>query len=316
MIVRATSAPNTFTFTELLQAPQIQAFASSSDELAPYLALLNIFSYGTYASLKDVPNLPPLNDAQALKLRQLSLLSHAQDSNRNNGDGVSPSSYSTLLHHLSLSEARELEELVISTIYAGLIDAKLDPKNELVRINSVAALRDVAPGTDTHSDAIGNLLSNLQAWAGRCEATLLSLEAQMSKLRADADFRAAQAAAWSDRMEKLVEEEQKGGNASGNHGGKSMLTVGAGSSSFSNSTGGAGAGAASGLGSAAAAVAGSISSTVAGTMNMLRQGKRGSGQMDASGSSDNDDEAMDLDDDDVESTEGKKRASRRKLQQG
>ncbi|KAK0632081.1 hypothetical protein B0T14DRAFT_20906 [Immersiella caudata] len=215
LITRATSAPNTFIFTELLQTPQIQALASA-DEFAPYLTLLRIFSYGTYASLSEASNLPALNDAQKLKLRQLSLLSFARDANTHpnqSGDCTPVLGYGSLLTRLDLNTPRELEELVISTIYAGLIDAQLDPKNELVRTNRVAALRDVAPGSASESSAIGGLLSSLQAWAGRCEATLHSLEAQMSGLRADANKRAAQDAAWSGRMDKLVEDEQKSSRA-------------------------------------------------------------------------------------------------------
>ncbi|KAK3341263.1 hypothetical protein B0T25DRAFT_336321 [Lasiosphaeria hispida] len=224
LIVRATSTPNAFIFTELLQTPQVQALTSSSDEYAPYLTLLQIFSYGTYTSLTDgtaAHALPTLNDAQKLKLRQLSLLTLARGSNQTSSDDTAAStsgpalSYPSLLSLLDLPSPRELEELVVSTIYAGLIHAQLDPKNELVRVNSVAALRDVAPGSDNSKNAIGGLLSSLQAWAGRCEATLQSLEAQMSGLRADVDRRAAHAAAWSDKMDRLVEDEQRGGASSG-----------------------------------------------------------------------------------------------------
>lgn len=222
--------------------------------------------------------------------------------------------YASLLARLDLSAPRELEELVISAVYAGLIDAQLDPKNELVRINRVAALRDVAPGSATaESSAIGGLLSSLQAWAGRCEATLLSLEAQMSGLRADADRRAAQSAAWSDRMEKLVEDEQKSGKASGDFPGRksSMLTQGAGNNRFASAAGGG----THGLGPSATAAAGSSSTANAGLTRASRHGsKRGAGTLDTSGDSDLEDEAMDLDDTDLDSPDGKKRSSRRKLQ--
>jgi COP9 signalosome complex subunit 7 len=96
---------------------------------------------------------------------------------------------------------------VISAIYAGLIKAQLNPKDSLVQINSVAPLRDVAP------TAISGLLSSLQAWAGRCDATLESLSCQMTQLRADADRRAARATARTEETRKLVESEQKGGMA-------------------------------------------------------------------------------------------------------
>jgi len=255
--------------------------------------------------------LPPLNDAQKRKLRQLSLLSLARDSKHATESNLTSPvlGYSSLLVALGLSTPRELEDLVISTIYAGLIQAQLDPKHELVRISSVAPLRDVAPGqaatpngTDVGS-AIGGLLSSLQTWAGRCEATLQHLEEQMSELRADADRRAAAAASWSQRMETLVEEEHKGGGIPRNAK-RDLLTLNAAKSRLASASGG-------GSGSGASATQAAVSDS---RLNAMRLGnKRGSGQMDASGSSDVDDEAMDVDDDDPDNTDAKKRGNKRKL---
>ena len=206
--MRATSAPNTFVFTELLQTPQIQSLASS-DEFAPHLTLLHIFSHGTYSSYTSSTGLPALNDAQSLKLRQLSLLTLAKhDSNTDSHAGSPALGYAALQKALDLPSRQALEELVISAIYAGLIKAQLNPKASLVQINSVSPLRDVAP------TAIGGLLSSLQAWAGRCESTLESLSSQMTQLQADADRRAARAAIRRDETHRLMENEQKGGHAS------------------------------------------------------------------------------------------------------
>ncbi|KAF3357413.1 Lactobacillus shifted protein [Verticillium dahliae VDG1] len=83
LVTRATSNPNTFLFTELLQTPQIQSLAQSAEHAA-YLTLLRIFSYGTYADYQrqqqqSSQSLPDLSESQALKLRQLSLLTLARD---------------------------------------------------------------------------------------------------------------------------------------------------------------------------------------------------------------------------------------------
>jgi COP9 signalosome complex subunit 7 len=50
LIVRATSAPGTFIFTELLQTPAIQSLRSADTppEFQAYLTHLEIFSYGTF----------------------------------------------------------------------------------------------------------------------------------------------------------------------------------------------------------------------------------------------------------------------------
>jgi COP9 signalosome complex subunit 7 len=199
--VRATSAPNTYVFTELLQTPQVQALASS-DELAPHLALLQIFSHGTYSSYISTPGLPALNDAQQLKLRQLSLLTLAKNDTSTNKAGRPALDYASLQKALDLPSRQALEELVISAIYAGLLKAQLNPRASLVQINSVSPLRDVAP------TAIGGLLSSLEAWAGRCDSTLESLSNQMAQLQADADRRAAKAATRREVTQSLVEYEK------------------------------------------------------------------------------------------------------------
>ncbi|KAK4183221.1 hypothetical protein QBC35DRAFT_353681, partial [Podospora australis] len=202
LIVRATSAPNTYIFTELLQTPEIQALAAS-EEFAPFLRLLEVFSYGTYSSYTSTPGLPELNEAQRLKLRQLSLMTLADNKTADSSASEPPLSYASLQSALDLPSRQALEELVIRAIYAGLLKAQLNPKDSVVQINSVAPLRDVAP------KAIGGLLSSLQAWSDRCDATLESLAEQMAQLRADADRRAAQAAAREEKIKKLVKNEKK-----------------------------------------------------------------------------------------------------------
>ncbi|KAI1825664.1 PCI domain-containing protein [Xylaria intraflava] len=193
LVTQATSNPNTYVFTELLQTPQIQNLSQSPDH-APYLELLEIFSYGTYANYTSTKNPLPLNDAQALKLRQLSLLTLAKDP-RN-------LSYAALQQSLSLPDARAVENLVISAIYAGLVDAQLDPRNRTVQISSVSPLRDLAPGS------VSPMLSTLRAWSGRCSSTLEDLEAQVASIKEAAAKRHADKKAWAEQQAKLIEEEK------------------------------------------------------------------------------------------------------------
>ncbi|KAK4218169.1 hypothetical protein QBC37DRAFT_412679 [Rhypophila decipiens] len=309
LIVRATSAPNTYLFTELLQTQQIQALASSA-EFASYLKLLQIFSYGTYSSYIEEASsgLPALNDAQKLKLRQLSLLTLA---NGSSDETSSPAlTYTSLIQNLGLSNARELEELVISTIYAGLINAQLDPKHEQVLINSVAPLRDVAPGPD----ALAGLLSSLRAWAGRCDASLQSLEEQMAQVRAEADRRAAEGAAWNSKMDTLLKEEEKGATASTNNNGKqtgSMLTHG-----VNSSPGGSGggntrsSGRLQGSGGGSSSAAANNNNPIKTSSRLRQRSKRGA----ADDGGTDEDEEMELDDENDDYSEGsKKRGNKRKL---
>ena len=194
LITRATSSPNTFIFAELLQQPQIQALAGNSEHL-PYLTLLQTFSYGTYQSYRATPGLPDLNEAQTLKLRQLSLLSLARD--RSN------LSYQSLQEALCLSSARQLEDLVVTAIYAGLLHATLDPAREAVQVTGISPLRDLAPGS------VPSLVSGLSGWSDRCSATLGELDAQVRSIRAVAATREAERRAAADKLQTLVNHERE-----------------------------------------------------------------------------------------------------------
>ncbi|KAI0509054.1 PCI domain-containing protein [Xylaria bambusicola] len=193
LITQATSNSNTYVFAELLQTPQIQALAQSPD-YASHLKLLEIFSYGTYADYTSTTNLPLLNDAQILKLRQLSLLTLAKDPHN--------LSYAALQQSLSLPDSRAVENLIISAIYAGLVDAQLDPRNGLVRTSSVSPLRDLAPGS------IPSMLNTLREWSGRCTSTLEDLEVQIASMKAAAAKRHADKKALIEQTAKLIEEEK------------------------------------------------------------------------------------------------------------
>ncbi|KAK2733249.1 cop9 signalosome subunit 7 [Colletotrichum kahawae] len=269
LITRATSNPNTFLFTELLSTPQIQALAANP-EFLPHLTQLELFSHGTYAAYQTTPNLPPLNDAQTLKLRQLTLLTLARE--RSN------LSYSNLQNALDLPTPRALEDLVISAIYAGLIDATLDPHRQVVQVNSLAAPRDLAPG------AVPPMIRALHAWSARCESTLGDLEAQIASIRKTASDRVRDKAEQDRKLARLVDEagkEPADPNAR-------KFPVGH-------------------------AVVGGERAFLGHSSRSSRYNKRGSTSM-MDNAEEVDDEAMDVDEDDEE--QEKKRASRRKTASG
>ncbi|KAL6801145.1 hypothetical protein GGI42DRAFT_39063 [Trichoderma sp. SZMC 28013] len=201
LVTRATSAPNTFIFAELLQTPQIQALAASP-EFTSYLTLLQIFSYGSYGTYNATPDLPALNDTQILKLRQLSLLSLAGDR--------SSLSYDALQKALGLSSAREVEDLVITAIYAGLLHATLDPARQAIQVSGIAPLRDLAPGT------IPDMINALQNWAGRCQSTLGDLEEQIKNIREAAITRETEKRASDKKLQGLMESLGDSNKGDGN----------------------------------------------------------------------------------------------------
>ncbi|RDL33221.1 Uncharacterized protein BP5553_08660 [Venustampulla echinocandica] len=208
LITLATSAPNTYVFSELLRTPNIQALSSSS-EYSPYLTLLKIFCYGTYATYTSTAGLPTLSDAQLVKLRQLSLLTLAKNS--------ADLSYENLTAALGLQTPRELEDLVISAVYAGLVTATLDPHNKLVVVSSVSPLRDLEP------ESIPAMINTLDEWSARCSSTLLDLEKQMAGIKAEALKRHKEEQEWAAEVERLVDgkikEPQRSEESTGNIGG-------------------------------------------------------------------------------------------------
>ncbi|GKU00873.1 cop9 signalosome subunit 7 [Fusarium langsethiae] len=194
LVIRATSAPNTFLFSELLQTPAIQNLADS--EFASHLTLLKTFAYGTYSSYKSTPGLPELVEAQATKLRQLSLLSLARD--RHN------LSYTALQGSLDLSGPREVENLVISAVYAGLLHATLDAARATVQVSSVAPLRDLAPG------AIPDMTAALKTWSDRCATTLSGVELQIREIRTTAAARQREQRAAEEKLQQAMFDQQEG----------------------------------------------------------------------------------------------------------
>jgi len=53
LVMRATQAPGTYVFSELLECPGVQALASNPDGL-PYFELLRIFAYGSLADYRGL----------------------------------------------------------------------------------------------------------------------------------------------------------------------------------------------------------------------------------------------------------------------
>ena len=136
--------------------------------------------------------LPTLTSLQTLKLRQLSLLSLARD--RNN------LSYDVLARKLGLESHRLVEDLVITAIYAGLVEATLDPARQAVQVTRIAPLRDLSPG------AIPDMISILNLWSKRCTSTLMDLTAQIDGIRCVATEREDEAAATEKKLSKTIDE--------------------------------------------------------------------------------------------------------------
>ncbi|KAI0825256.1 hypothetical protein BC628DRAFT_1374228 [Trametes gibbosa] len=167
LIQDATSAPGVFVFGELLEQPNVQELVGHEQHSRSY-SLLQLFAYKTYTDyIQHKDSLPPLNDAQTVKLKQLTLVSLAQDSR------ILP--YDELLRVLDMPTIRELEDLIIDAIYLDIVRGKLDQKQGQFEVEYTMG-RDLEPGK------LEQLLASLQNWASTTASVLATLDTKLTEL--------------------------------------------------------------------------------------------------------------------------------------
>lgn len=103
---------------------------------------------------------------------------------------------------LGLQSHAELESLVTKAIYSSLIAARLSPASSppIVRVSSVAPLRDVRP------QSVDAMVSVLSDWQGRCQDVINGIEAEITKIRTEAQ----KARAAGNERNKLFERSVNG----------------------------------------------------------------------------------------------------------
>ncbi len=188
LIHQAIAAPGVFFFGELFDVPGVSELASHSSssssadtQLATAYQLLCLFAYGTYQDyvhLVQSGAIPELTRDQTTKLRQLTLVSLAAQNKF---------LYYDDLHYaldIDINKTRELEDLIIETIYAGLATGKLNELQTRFEIHHVQG-RDVPHPTQLASPALSALPSlstnnRSSAGAGALDATLTSLQGWQS----------------------------------------------------------------------------------------------------------------------------------------
>ncbi len=226
-VTRATSAPGTYIFAELLQTPAIQSLRSSNtpEEFRSYYTALEIFSYGTLADYRskrllrffnmnqltstspDTPKLPALTPQQEHKLKLLTLLSLASEPH--------PLNYDYLTSALFLDSPSALEGLITEAIYSGLITARLSPTSSppSVHITSVAPLRDLRP------NSLPEILKVLQVWESRCSSVVGDIEAQIAGIWNNATKRKVREMRRQEVVDTAVLSNDGAGDAGSTSGG-------------------------------------------------------------------------------------------------
>ncbi|GAB0493455.1 hypothetical protein MMPV_004737 [Pyropia vietnamensis] len=185
IIADATAHPHLYTYAALLALPSVQALGTTAH--ASSLALLRIFAFGTYVDVLGRgdggdgngdgaggggvprPELPPLNAAQTLKLRRLTLMSLAR--------GVSRLPYATIATALDLPSTRAVEDVVIGAIYEGLLSGgRLDPRAGVVKVVGCRG-RDLTPAD------VAALGRGVTAWRNRAGGVLGVLGGELDRAR-------------------------------------------------------------------------------------------------------------------------------------
>ncbi|KAF8113042.1 hypothetical protein N665_0058s0133 [Sinapis alba] len=124
--------------------------------------------------------IPQLSPDQILKLKQLTLLTHAE----------SNKPYDTLMFELDVTNVRQLEDfLIYECMYAGIVRGKLDQLKRCFEV-PFSAGRDLSPGT-TRGYVTRSLLSN---WLNTSENLLGSIQ---DKLK------------WADNMSEMDKKHRK-----------------------------------------------------------------------------------------------------------
>lgn len=127
LISQAISSPRLFHFSELLHHPNISNSNSGNN-----LDLLELFAYGTVAQYENNrTKYGLLNTSQLFKLRQLTLVSLVCRASKKKRRNIP---YDTILQELGMDKSsevnmRELENLIITSVYSGIIEGKMDHKN-------------------------------------------------------------------------------------------------------------------------------------------------------------------------------------------
>ncbi|CAM9443236.1 unnamed protein product [Ectocarpus sp. 6 AP-2014] len=165
LIQQVLSNKKLFVFGELLAMPNVQALAGTPHE--PHLRLLETFAYGTYADAQaKADQLPKLTGAQVDKLRMLSVVSLAHTSK------VVP--YAAMKTALGIDSIRRLEDVIFDTMYAGLLQGKLDQRQAVLKVKYAMA-------RDVRVDELTIMIDKLGSWASTTQVLLETLEGSVTQ---------------------------------------------------------------------------------------------------------------------------------------
>lgn len=167
----------------------------SGGERSKILRTLQLFSYGTYQDyMNQMDSYMTLNDIQLFKLRQLTILSLTQDQ----GDPTLP--YQEIQRALQLDDRRQMEQVLISCLYAGVISGKLCQKQQALLLQvPLGCTRDV-PISD-----VPDLLQSVLAVQDRIGGAQQYLNEQQTIVAEHLQFNQAYWKQWATEREVVLD---------------------------------------------------------------------------------------------------------------
>ncbi|AAW45331.2 conserved hypothetical protein [Cryptococcus deneoformans JEC21] len=190
IILDVTAAPGVYVFSELLEMPNIQELSSDAS-FGGHFQLLQLFAYGTLQDYEENKAIfPLLKEAHINKLRQLTLISLASQHRSLR--------YQDITQTLQLKTLRQVEDIVIDTIYAGLLNGKLHHDKKVFHIDWVA-------GRDVREEDLAVIQKSLENWCQTAQTLLGALDTEITHLRQEAVNEASKLARYRLHRDEVYE---------------------------------------------------------------------------------------------------------------
>ncbi|GBG24193.1 Eukaryotic translation initiation factor 3 subunit M [Hondaea fermentalgiana] len=156
-----------YVFGEILELERVQMLRGTEFEGA--LRALEIMAYGTLGDYEaEQSSLPALSEVQQRKLRMLTLVSLASKQKS--------LPYATVRTALRMQSDREVEDVVIESMYAGLLRARLYHRERLVVVHW-------AMGRDLRDEDLDAVAEKLSAWCENAEVVLGTLQKSIAHVQ-------------------------------------------------------------------------------------------------------------------------------------
>jgi COP9 signalosome complex subunit 7 len=163
--------PHLYVFGEVVENEKIKQLSNTDDKTKQSYALLELFAYGKYSDFKTrEKDFPALSAQQLNKLQQLTIITLAKKKRQ--------ISYQSMMQELGLPTIRDVESLIISSIYEGIITGKLNSEKQQFVVEETLG-RDVRP------HEIDNMINSLTEWQKQSNVVLNTLEQRVTYARAE-----------------------------------------------------------------------------------------------------------------------------------